>query len=66
MAEVTVLEKAISIIASLGGQWDELMQLLNAAKQALLDENEQIECLAERLGFGEDWGVRYDAVRERA
>lgn len=65
MAEVTVLEKAKAIVASLGQPWAEVAQMIEAAKQALLDENERIERLAEQLGFGEDWGVRYDAVGEQ-
>ncbi len=65
MADVTVLEKAKEIVASLGMPWAELVQLIDAAKQALLDENERIERLAEQLGYGEDWGVRYDAIGER-
>ena len=65
MADVTVLEKARAILASLGGQWSQVAQQIDAAKQALVDENERLERLAEQLGFGEDWGVRYDAVGER-
>ncbi len=65
MADVTVLERAKSIVASLGQPWDALVQLIDEAKQALLDENERLERLAEQLGYGEDWGVRYDAIGER-
>lgn len=65
MADVTVLERAKSIVASLGQPWDALVQLIDEAKQALLDENEHLERLAEQLGYGEDWGVRYDAIGER-
>lgn len=65
MADVTVLEKAKEIVASLGQPWDALVQLIDEAKQALLDENERLERLAEQLGYGEDWGVRYDAIGER-
>ena len=65
MADVTVLEKAKEIVASLGQPWVELAQWLDAAKAALLEENERLELLAEQMGWGEDWGVRYDAVGER-
>lgn len=65
MTQVTILEQASKIIQALGGQWDAVAKAVQAAQQALQEEDAYIERLAEQFGYGEDWGVRYDAVGER-
>ena len=65
MTQVTILEQASRIIQSLGEQWEVVAKAVQAAQKALQDEDAYIELLAEQFGYGEDWGVRYDAIGER-
>ena len=65
MTQVTILEQASRIIQSLGEQWEVVAKAVQAAQKALQDEDAYIELLAEQFGYGDDWGVRYDAMGER-